>query len=92
MPEYNDFRRISLFTLMENQKFQYRSVIKFLVLKGESPPNLCKHMAVVYGSHASSRTTAFGWARRFIDGQLNIEDNPRRYPKITATNNEIVEV
>ena len=47
-------------------------------------------MTVVYGYHASSRTTVFEWTRRFTDGQLNIEDKPRYSRPITATNNETV--
>ena len=57
MLEYNDFRQISLFTLMENQKFEYRSVIKFLVLEREFPSNTYKHMMVVYGDHTPSCTS-----------------------------------
>ena len=87
MPEYNDFREIFLVTLMENQKFEYRSVIKFLVLEGESPSNIYKRMVVIYGDHAPSPTTVFEWAHRFKDEQLNIEDSPRCAQSITATNN-----
>ena len=77
---------------MENQKFEYRSVIKFLALEGESPSNIYKHMVVVYGDHTPSHTTAFEWTCRFKDEQLNIEDNPRCGRPITTTNNETVEV
>ena len=90
MREYNDFCQISLFTVMENQKFEYRSVLKFLVLKGESASNIYKYMVVVYGDRTPSCTTVFEWARRFKDGQLNIEDNPRGARPITTTNNETV--
>ena len=57
MREYKYFRQISLFALMENQKFEYRSVTKFLVLEAESPSNIYKHMVVVYGDFAPSPTT-----------------------------------
>ena len=60
-----DFRQISLFTLMENQKFEYRSVIKFRALEGESSFNVYKRMVVVYGDHASSCTTVFKWAIKY---------------------------
>ena len=62
---------------MENQKLEYHSVIKFLVLEGQSPTNIYKRMVVVYGDHTPSRTAVFEWVRRFKNGQLNIEDNPR---------------
>ena len=87
MREYNDFHEISLFTLMENQKFEYRSVIKFLVLEEKSPSNIYKRMVAVYGDHAPSPTTVFEWARRFKDERLNIEDSPICARSITATNN-----
>ena len=87
MREYNDFRETSLVTLMENQKFEYRSVINFLVLEGESPSNIYKRMVVIYGGHAPSPTTVFEWAHRFKDEQLNIEDSPRCARSISTTNN-----
>ena len=55
---------------MENQKLEYRSVIKFLVLERESPSNTYKRMVVVYGNHAPSHTRVSDWTRRFKDGQL----------------------
>ena len=76
---------------MENQKFEYRSVIKFLVLQEQSPSNIWKCMIVVYGDHAPSCTAVFECARRFKDGQLNIEDNPRCGRPITATDDQIVQ-
>ena len=58
--------------------------------KEESASTIYKRMAIVNGDHASLRTTAFEWAGRVKDGQLNIEDNPRCDRPITATNNETV--
>ena len=61
MREYNDFRQSSLFTLMGKQNLEYRSVIQFLVLKGQSPSNIYKRMVIVHGDRdrASSRTAVF---------------------------------
>ena len=70
---------------MENQKFEHRSIIKFLVLEGQSPSNIHERMTAVYGDSAPSRTMVFKWARRFKDGQLNIEDSPRSGRPISAT-------
>ena len=61
---------------MENQKPEHRSVIQFLVLKGQFPSNIYKRMVAVYGAHAPSGTAVLEWFRHFKDGQLNIEDNP----------------
>ena len=71
---------------MENQKFQRRSIIKFLVLEGQSPSNIDERMTAVYGDSGSSRTMLFKWARSFKNGQLKIEDRPRSARPISATN------
>ena len=42
-------------------------------------------MTAVYDDGAPSSTTVFEWARRFKDGQLNIEDCPRSGRPISAT-------
>ena len=74
-----------MYILMENQNFQHRSIIKFLVLEDQSPSNIHKRMTVVYGDSAPSRTMSFEWGRRFKNGQLNIEDSPRSGRLINAT-------
>ena len=71
---------------MENQKFQHRSIIKFLVLEGQSPSNIHECMTAVYGDSGSSRTMLFELARPFKNGQLKIEDRPRSGRPISATN------
>ena len=90
MREYNGFYPITLFTLMGNQKLEYHSVIKFLVLEGECPSNIYQRTVVVYGKHAPSRTTVFEWGRRFKDGLLNIEDDPRCGRPIIATDYQTI--
>ena len=70
---------------MENQKFEHRSIIRFFVLEGQSLSNIHECMTAVYGDSAPSRTMVFEWARRFKDGQLNIEDSPRSGRPISAT-------
>ena len=42
-------------------------------------------MTVVYGDSTPSCTMVFEWARRFKDGQLNIEDSPRSGRPISST-------
>ena len=71
---------------MENQKFQHRSIIKFLFLEGQSPSNMHECMTAVYGDGGSSRTMLFEWARPFKNGQLKIEDRPRSDRSISTTN------
>ena len=69
---------------MENQKFEHRSTIKFLVLEGQSPSNIHERMTAVYGDSAPSRTMVFEWACRFKNGQLNIEESLRSGRPISA--------
>ena len=77
---------------MENQKFQHRSIIKFLVLEGQSPSNIDERMTAVYGDSAPSRTMLFEWARRFKNGQLNIEDSPRNGRSVSTTDEKNIKV
>ena len=44
---------------MENQKFEHRSIIKFLVLECQSPSNIHERMIAVYSDSASSRAMIF---------------------------------
>ncbi len=76
---------------MENHKLEHRSVIKFLVLEGQSPTNIYELIVVVYGDHVPSHTTVFEWVSRFKDGQLNIEDSPRSGRPITATDDQTIQ-
>ena len=92
MREYKDFHQISLFTLMENQRLEYHSVIKFLASGGQSSSNIYKRMVVDYSDYAPSCAVAFQWARHLKDGQLNIEDNPRWGRPITTTDCQAVKV
>jgi hypothetical protein len=69
MREYNGFCQITRFTLVENQKLEHRSVIKFLVLEGQSPTNIYERLVVVYDAHAPTCTTVFECVRRFKDEQ-----------------------
>jgi hypothetical protein len=75
---------------MENQKFEHRSIIKFLALEGQSPSNIYERMVVLYSNHAPSRTTVFEWVHRFKDGQLNVEDGPKCGRPITATDDRTI--
>ena len=61
---------------MENQKFEHQSIIKFLILEGQSPTNIHGRMTAVYGDSTPSRTMVFECARRFKSRQLNIEESP----------------
>ena len=56
-----------------------------LALESQSPSNIHECMTAVYGDRAPSRTMVFEWARRFKNGQLNIEDSPRSGRLISVT-------
>ena len=73
---------------MENQTFAHRSIIKFLILEGESPSNIHELMTEVYGDSVPSCMMVFVWTHRFNNGQLSIEDRRRSGRSISATNNK----
>ncbi|CAF3544865.1 unnamed protein product [Rotaria sp. Silwood1] len=77
---------------MENQKFEHRSIIKFLVLEGQSPSNIHERMTAIYGDSAPSRTMVFEWVPRFKNGQLNIEESPRSWRPISTTDEKTIKV
>ena len=61
-------------------------------MEGQSPSNIHERMTAVYGDSVLSRTMVFEWARRFKDGQLNIEDRPRSRRPISATDEKKIKV
>ena len=55
-------------------------------MEGQSSSNIYERMTAVYGGDsAPSRKILFEWARRFKNGQLNIEDSLRSGRPIRAT-------
>ena len=61
---------------MDKIEFEYRSVIKFLVLIGLTPEEIHLKMTKVYGNSAPSISTVKKWAAEFESGRTSLEDDP----------------
>ena len=73
------------------EKLEYRAVIKFLTLKGETPKNIYESMMEVYGDNCPSYTTVKDWIRGVRLGRRSIEDEPRSGCPETATTPKSIE-
>lgn len=56
---------------------EYRSVIKFLVLRGEENTNILKQLSQAYGTECPSRTTVYFWIGEFRRGRTSVHDEER---------------
>ena len=67
-------------------KLEYRSVIKYLRLKGMTPAEIHEMgMMDTLGEHAPSYATVKRWVNEFKRGRNNVEDEPRSGRPLTAT-------
>jgi len=75
------------------EKIEYRAVIKFLFLKGNTPSQIKDELDSVYGDSAPSFTTVKFWAAEFKRGRRSLEDDERPgRPKTVTTNDNIAKV
>ncbi|XP_049815555.1 histone-lysine N-methyltransferase SETMAR-like [Schistocerca nitens] len=58
-------------------KIEYRAVIGFLLLKGNSAAAIYAELVKVYGSNTPSYDTVVRWHRRFRSGQTSLNDEER---------------
>ncbi|XP_049819598.1 uncharacterized protein LOC109601928 isoform X4 [Aethina tumida] len=76
---------------MEN--IEYRSVIKFLFLKGNTPSQIKDELDSVYGDSAPSFVTVKFWAAEFKRGRKSLRDGERsERPKNATTDGDIPNV
>lgn len=54
---------------------EYRSVIKFLLLRGKNPSEIIEELKLAYGDSAPSRTTTYDWIKQFKGGRTSVEDD-----------------
>ena len=73
------------------EKSEYRAVIKFLTLEGQSPKNIHERMERVYGDMCPPYTTVKNWAQDIRLGRRSIQDEPRSGRPSTATTEENIE-
>ncbi|GFW87159.1 histone-lysine N-methyltransferase SETMAR [Trichonephila clavipes] len=69
-------------------KIQYRVVIKYLFLKGNTPMQIKDGLNSVYGDSALSFTTVKFWAAEFKRGRKSLGDDKRSGRPNTASTDE----
>ena len=74
---------MSVFVKME--KIEYRAVIKYLFLKGNTPTQIKVELDTVYVDNAPSFTTVKFWAAEFKRGRKSLGDDERSGRPKTAT-------
>lgn len=67
------------------EKLEYRAVIKYLYLKGNTPTQIKEELDTVYGDSAPSFTTVKFWAAEFKRGRISLADDERSGRPKTAT-------
>ena len=53
---------------------EYRSVIRFLFLRGKNADQIMQELQLAYGDSAPSRTTTYDWIKQFKNGRVSVED------------------
>ena len=72
-------------------KTEYRAVIKFLVLEGQSSKQVEERLTSVYGQYFPSSSTIKRWVKEFQRGRESLEDDPRSGRPTTSTSPENIE-
>ncbi len=62
--------------IMNFEKFEYRSMIKFLTKEGVAPKDIQQRLVAVYRDLAPSKATVARWAAEFKRGRRSIEGDP----------------
>ena len=73
---------------MKMDKIEYRAVIKYLFLKGNTPAQIKDELDSVYGDSAPSFTTVKFWAAEFKRGRKRSGNHERSERPKTATSDE----
>lgn len=77
---------------MEITKVEYRSVIKFLRLEGNSPKQIYERLVGVYGDSVPSFSTVTRWFNEFERGRISLEDEGRSGRPSTSVNPDVISV
>jgi hypothetical protein len=62
---------------MSLESVQYRSVIRFLFLKGKSQEEVLTELSAVYGGESPSKATIYWWYNYFQSGRTSVIDEDR---------------
>jgi len=82
---------VSCVTKMDWQKFERRCAIKFCVKLGESATVTYEKLQRAYGEHSLSWAQVFRWHKSFLEGQEQVEDEPRMGRPSTSKTDDNVE-
>ena len=75
---------------MEITKVEYRSVIKFLRLEGNSPKQIYERLVGVYGDSVPSLSTVTRCFNEFERGRQSLEDEGRSGRPSTSVNPDVI--
>jgi histone-lysine N-methyltransferase SETMAR len=59
------------------QQVEFRSVIRFLLLRGTEKKDIVIQLHQAYGSEAPCKATIYNWIREFSSGRNNVSDDER---------------
>ena len=76
---------------MDRQKFEQCCAIKFCVKLGESATLTYEKLQRACGEHSVSRAQVFRWHKSFLEGQEQVEDEPRAGRPSTSKTDDNVE-
>jgi histone-lysine N-methyltransferase SETMAR len=74
------------------EKHDYRSYIKQRTNLGEQPIDIHQDLETLHGEDAPAYSTVAKWAKRFREGRMDIEDDPRSGCPVTSTTPENIEL
>lgn len=74
----------------ENEKVEYRAVIKFLTLEGIAPKEIHERMSKVYSNDSPSYSTVKRWSALFKGGRRSLDDDDRSGRPSTSVNEDSI--
>ena len=75
---------------MENLKFEFRAIIKFLCKEGRAAKEIHDRLRAVYGDSAPSYSTVTRWSNEFQCGRESLEDDLRSGRPSDAVNPSVI--
>ena len=73
------------------EKNEFRAVIKYFYIKGNTPKKIKAELDEVYGTSSPSFKPVFNWVNKFKCGCTSTRDEPRSGRRVEAVTPEIIE-